>query len=99
VFLVGTVTYPSDKAVTVTQKFIRATENPLPYFMNCLYLLTAAGEDVRLKVLGIYEVEDAKLKEGIRELTKYYIETFGDVEGFRYNIASMLPAAGGLTSP
>ena len=45
------------------------------------------------KVLGIYEVEDAKLKDGLKELIKYYLQSYSDVEGFTYNIEAMLPAA------
>ena len=44
-----------------------------------------------MKVCGIYEVDDAKVKEGIIELTKYFIQ-FYDIEGFRYEVEPMLTA-------
>jgi hypothetical protein len=91
-FLVTTTIYPPDKAVQVAKKFIKATEKPFPSFMKRLYVLTGPGGAVGMKVLGIYEVDDAKLKEGIKEINKYYAQFF-DVEGFRYDVEPMLPAA------
>jgi hypothetical protein len=94
-FLVGTVTYPPDKAVQMAKKFIKATEKPLPPFVKRLYVLTAAGGEPGMKVLGIYEVDDTKVKEGIKEITKYYVQFF-DVEGFRYSVEVMMPATEAL---
>jgi hypothetical protein len=91
-FLVGTVTYPPDKAVQMAKKFTKAVEKPLPPFIKRHYVLTAAGGEPGIKVLGIYEVDDAKVKEGIKELTKNYAQYF-DVEGFRYSVEVMMPAA------
>jgi hypothetical protein len=91
-FLVGTVTYPPDKAVQMAKKFIKTTEKPLPPFIKRLHVLTAAGGEPGIKVLGIYEVDDAKIKEGIKEMTKNYAQYF-DVEGFRYSVEVMVPAA------
>jgi len=86
-----TVAYPPDKAVKVAKKFIEATAKPLPRFIKRLYVLTTPGGEVGFKVHGIYEVDDAKIKEGIKELVKYYVQ-FHDIEGFRYDIETMLTA-------
>ena len=91
-FLVTTVTYPPEKAVQVAKKFIKATEKPLPPFIKRLHVLTGTGGQSGLRVVGIYEVEDAKLKEGLMEISKYYVQ-FYDIEGFRYDIEPMMPAA------
>jgi len=90
-FIVTTTTYPPDKAVQMAKKFIKATEKPLPSFVKRVSVLTTAGGELGMKVLGIYEVDDAKLKEGIIELSKYFVQ-FYDIEGFRYELEPMLPA-------
>jgi hypothetical protein len=86
-----TVLYPPDKAVKVAKKFIEATTKPLPPFMKRLYVFTTARTDLGMKTCGIYEVDDAKLKEGIIELTKYFVQ-FYDIEGFKYEVEPMLTA-------
>ena len=91
-FVVTTVMYPPDKAVQMAKKFIKATEKPLPSFMKRLYVLAGPGGAAGMKVIGIYDVDDAKLKEGVKEISKYYAQFF-DVEGFRYDVEPMLPAA------
>lgn len=88
-FIMTTVLYPPDKAVKVAKKFIEVTTKPLPPFMKRLYVLTTASSQLGMKVCGIYEVDDAKLKEGVIELNKYFIQFF-DIEGFRYEVEPML---------
>jgi hypothetical protein len=87
-FLVTTSTYPLTKANAVAAKFQKAASAPLPAFLKRLYVLNTAGGD-GIKVLGIYQVEDDKVTEGIKELTKYFVE-FHDVEGFKYILETML---------
>ena len=94
-FVVTTVTYPTEKGVQVAKAFVKATEKPLPPFIKRLHVLAAPGGQLGMKVLGIYEVEDAKLKEGLMEISKYFVN-FYDVEGFRYDIEPMLTAAEAL---
>jgi hypothetical protein len=45
--------------------------------------------DKGMKVLSIYEADDARIKESIIELTKMYVQ-FNGIEGFRYEIEPML---------
>jgi hypothetical protein len=92
-FLVATITYPVARAKIMAQKFTKSVEKPLPPFIRRLYVLTSSGGELGIKVLAIYEVEDAKLKDGIKELVKFYVQSYGDVEGFQYDIEPMLPAA------
>ena len=91
-FIIATVTYPPDKAAQMAKKFIKAMEIPLPSFIKRLYVLTTSVGELGIKVLGIYEVEDAKLTEGIKELGKSLVQYY-DVEGFRYALEPMMPAA------
>jgi hypothetical protein len=91
-FLITTVTYPPDKAVQMAKKFMKAMGNPLPSFITRLYVLTSSVGELGIKALGVYEVDDSKLTEGIKELGKSFVQYY-DVEGFRYTIEPMLPAA------
>jgi hypothetical protein len=92
-FIIATLTYPPDKAVQIAKKFIKAMKNPLPSFIKLLYVLTSSGGELGIKVLGIYEVDDAKLTESIKEIGKSFVQYYYDVEGFRYTLEPMLPAA------
>ena len=85
-----TSTYPLTKANQVTAKFQKAAAVPLPSFLKRLYTLSTAGGE-GIKVVGIYQVEDDKVAEGIKELTRYFVE-FHDIEGFKYILETMLTA-------
>ena len=90
-FLVTTVVYPPDKSIIVAEKFIEVTAKPLPPFMKRLQVLGDSRMDQGVKVLSVYEVEDARIKDGIIELTKMYVQ-FNGIEGFKYEIETMLTA-------
>ncbi len=85
-FLVTNSTYPLHKATEIAGRFTRST--PLPSFLKRVNMLTSAG-DSGTKVLGIYEVDDDKVADGIKELLKYYTQYF-DVEGFKYTVEPMM---------
>jgi len=93
-FLVTTSTYPLTKANVIAEKFQKAAAVPLPSFLKRLHTLSTAGGE-GIKVLGIYQVEDDKVTEGIKELTRYFVE-FYDVEGFKYILETMLTAQEGI---
>ena len=93
-FLVTTSTYPLTKANVIAEKFQNAAAAPLPSFLKRLHTLSTAGGE-GIKVLGIYQVEDDKVTEGIKELTRYFVE-FYDVEGFKYILETMLTAQEGI---
>lgn len=88
-FVVTTVTYPPDKTAQITKKFIKGAEKPLPPFIKPGHVLTAPAGELGIKNLVIYEIEDAKWKEGIKELGKRYAQ-FYDIEGFRFSMELML---------
>ncbi len=90
-FLVTTVVYPPDKSIVVAEKFIEVTDKPLPPFIKRLQVLGDSRIDQGVKVLSVYEVEDARIKDGIIELTKMYVQ-FNGIEGFKYEIETMLTA-------
>jgi len=87
-FIVTNSTYPLKSNREVAATFQKALETPLPPYIKRVNGLTTAGE-LGIKILGIYEVDDDKLADGIRELTKYYA-LFYDIEGFRYTLEPSL---------
>ena len=88
-FLVTTVLYPPDKSIVAAEKFIEVTAKELPPFLQRLQVLGDSRMDKGMKVLSIYETEDARIKESIIELTKMFAQ-FNGIEGFRYEIEPML---------
>ena len=88
-FLVTTVIYPPDKSIVAAEKFIEVTAKELPPFLNRRQVLGDSRMDKGMKVLSIYEADDARIKESIIELTKIYVQ-FNGIEGFRYEIEPML---------
>ena len=90
--IVSTVTYPPSQSTEATRAFIKSTETPLPPFVKRLYVLTMGDIEHGTKVLGIYEVDDGKVPDGIKEVVKRYAELFFGIEGFRYQIEAALTA-------
>ena len=90
-FLVTTVVYPPDKSIIVAEKFIEVTAKELPPFLKRLQVLGDSRMDKGMKVLSIYEADDARIKESIIVLTKMFAQSNG-IEGFRYEIEPMLTA-------
>jgi hypothetical protein len=88
-FIMSTSTYPPDKAVKVGKKFFEARAKPLPPFIKRLYTLSNSRLNVGIKVIGIYEVDDSKLKEGTMELGKY-LNQFNEIEGYRWEFELMI---------
>ena len=89
-FLVSTSTYPLTKTNEVSARFQKAAAAQLPSFLKRLYTLTTPGGE-GIKVVGIYQVDDDKVAEGLRQLTRYFVE-FYDVEGFKYIVETMFTA-------
>jgi len=84
------VVYPPDKSIRVAKKFFEVMAKPLPPFLKRLYTIGNSKIDPGIKVLIIYEVDDARVTEGLIEITKQCVQ-FNDIEGFRYEIETMLP--------
>ncbi len=87
-YVVATITYPLNQTRTVTTTWQKAIAVPLPTFLKRVSVLTTAGGD-GIKSLAIYEVADEKLGDGIKELTRYYVQ-FYDIEGFKYILETMM---------
>ena len=90
-FLLATINYPTAEANKMANMFVKVTATPLPSFVKRLHVLTTAKGDAGIKVVGIYEVDDNKIKDAFVELTKYYVQYY-DIPGFKYEIEPMLTA-------
>jgi len=89
-FLVSNSTYPLSSAKEMVAAFLEATKTPLPSYIQRVHTL-AAPDGLGMKVLGIYEVEDGKVADATKDLTKYFVQYY-DIEGFAYTLEVMLTA-------
>jgi hypothetical protein len=62
---------------------------PLPSFIKRLQVLGNSRIDLGAKILSVFEIDDEKVKEGIIELTRFYVQ-FNDIKGFTFEIEAML---------
>ncbi|HEY33636.1 MAG TPA: hypothetical protein G4O10_11120 [Dehalococcoidia bacterium] len=90
-FIVLTTTYPPSKSIEMAKTFIKSTETPFTYVRRVHQLITTYQE-LGIKSLGIFEVDDDKVPDGMKELTKRVAELFYGIEGFKYQIEPMLTA-------
>jgi len=89
-YLVSNSTYPLSSAKEIAAAFVKAAAEPLPPYIKRTHTLTTAG-DLGIRVLGIYEVEDDKVSQAIKDLTKYFVQYY-EMEGFSYTLEPMLTA-------
>ena len=89
-YLVSNSTYPLSSAKEIATAFVKAATEPLPAYIKRTHTLTTAG-DLGIRVLGIYEVEDEKVSQAIKDLTKYFVQYY-EMEGFAYTLEPMLTA-------
>ncbi len=89
-YIVTNSTYPLTSAKAVATLFNKTTQEPAPSYIKRKNTLTTTG-GVGIKVISIFEVEDAKLADGIKDITKNYVQYY-EIEGFSYTLEPMLTA-------
>jgi hypothetical protein len=89
-FLVTTALFPPDKSQKVAGKYLEEAATELPPFLKRLQVLVNSKTEEGIKVLSIFEVDDANIKDGIVEITKRCVQ-FNAIPGFRFEIETMLP--------
>ena len=94
-FVMVLMTYPPDKAVQVARKAIEIMANPPPPFLKRVQTLSTADLESGINAYGIYEVDDAKVKDGVMEIAKR-LQSY-DIEGLRYEIRPMLTMEEGIS--
>lgn len=90
-FLVMTSTYPLDKATEVARAYIKSNETPFTYIRR-VNTLISTHQELGIKALSIFEVDDDKVPDGIKESNKRIAEVFYNIEGYRYQVEPMLTA-------
>jgi polyphosphate kinase 2 (PPK2 family) len=89
-FLVTTAVFPPDKSQKIAEKYIEVAAKELPPFLKRLHALVNSKTEEGIKVLSIFEVDDANIKDGIIEITKRCVQ-FNAIQGFRFEIETMMP--------
>jgi len=86
-FVMVTHTYPLDKATEVGKAFTKLP--PRSPFIKRVGLYSILSTELGVKNYGLYEIEDEKLAEGLREMTKRLLN-YKDVVGFGFKIEPLL---------
>ena len=89
-FLVTTAVFSPDKSQKIAEKYIEVAAKELPPFLKRLHALVNSNMEEGIKVLSIFEVDDANIKDGIIEITKRCVQ-FNAIQGFRFEIETMMP--------
>ena len=88
-FLVTTAVFPPDKSQKTAEKYVEVAAKELPPFLKRLHALVNSNTEEGIKVLSIFEVDDANIKDGIIEITKRCVQ-FNSIQGFRFEIETMM---------
>ena len=88
-FFMLTSTYPLDKAIEAGKTFIKGMETPLPSFVKLTVYLTST--ELGIKGYSLFEIEDGKLAEGIREVIKRQV-AFHKIVGYKWKVETLLTA-------
>ena len=95
-FILGTTHMPPGKAPEVARRFVKAVETPMPPFIKRVMTLVSAAGEQWFKSIAIFEVDDAKVTDGIKEVMKYETQ-FLDIEGYKYQLEVMLKPEEAIT--
>ena len=95
-FFMITSTYPPTKAAEVVQIFGKSVAEPLPPFLKRLHVLGTGGVGEQgLRTYSIFEADKGKEYDAFAELTRR-MAWFHNIEGYRYQIETLLPAEEGI---
>lgn len=70
-FVMVTSTYPPDKGTEIGKAFIKNMETPLPSFVK--FTVYVCSTEIGIKGYVLYEIEDEKLAEGLREVVRRHV--------------------------
>ena len=83
-------TYPNDKLVDVLKTYKKSTENTPPY-IKTIGVFGKADLETGTKGYALYEIDDDKAYEGIREMTIRMIPFF-QIQGYKYELTTLASA-------
>jgi hypothetical protein len=82
--LLVTVWFPGDKATEVGKILVKSLATPFKYVKRVGEAPYATSTEAGMKSVTIYEIEDEKLADGLREITRYLIQFATAIPGYRY---------------
>ena len=88
--MVYTSIFPPGDVTKVAEASIKARETPLPPFIRKVIVLAKSGGEQGIIVLTVYEVEDDKIPEATKELSKRIADNYYAIDGYRYQMDLML---------
>ena len=85
--LITTITYPTESTHEIARRFLEAPT--LPDYIARQGPFVAASKECGIQVISFYELDNAKLADGIQAIGNYMAIFFG-VPGFKYQIVPYL---------
>ena len=95
-FVLSTMTYPNYKATELGKKYLELAKTPLPSYMKITHIFATTDPLYGIKGYVLYEIEDDKLFDGIKEIGKR-MNTFREIKGWKYNIETLLEVKDALS--
>ena len=86
----GIQNYPGKSSKVGIKKALEViTANPPPDYIKRTYYATVEGENIT--VYGLYDIEDGKVNDGMKELMKRVIEVMQSAEGTGVSFKAAYP--------
>lgn len=87
---IGIQNYPGKSSKVGIKKALEVVAtNPPPDYIKRTYYVTVEGENIT--VYGLYDIEDGKVNEGMKELMKRAIEVIQAAEGLGITFKAAYP--------
>jgi hypothetical protein len=81
-----TVWFPGDKAIEVGKILVKSLATPFKFVKRVGEAPYATGTEAGMKAVTIYDIEDEKLGDGLREIARYLLQFVTSIPGYRYQI-------------
>ena len=91
--IIAQMSYPPESANEMAQRFLEAPQ--IPEFLNRSGPYVCANLSEGITIFALYELDNAKLADGMNFIANYYTMFFG-VPGFRYEIKPHFDVMEGL---
>lgn len=87
--ILGTVWFPGDKATEVGKIVVKALATPMKFAKRMGEAPYVTSTEAGIKGVTIFEIEDEKLADGIREIVRYYLQLSNAIPGYRWQVEVM----------
>jgi len=95
--ILATVWFPGDKATEVGKIVVKALSSPMKFAKRTGEAPYVTSTEAGIKGVTIYEIEDEKLAEGLREIERYYVQLSNAIPGYRWQLEHMLAGVEALS--